>query len=73
LLGKVWKGRYGGQKQKWFAMRFLGEDAAVQIATEHPEFDRWQWMRAADLIDSIVPFKRDVYARVLADFRGILA
>ncbi|WP_313351508.1 RNA pyrophosphohydrolase [Paracoccus sp. (in: a-proteobacteria)] len=73
LLGKVWKGRYGGQKQKWFAMRFLGEDAAVQIATEHPEFDRWQWMRATDLIDSIVPFKRDVYARVLADFRGILA
>ncbi|WP_323009213.1 RNA pyrophosphohydrolase [Paracoccus sp. (in: a-proteobacteria)] len=73
LLGKVWKGRYGGQKQKWFAMRFLGEDAAVQIATEHPEFDRWRWMRAADLIDSIVPFKRDVYARVLADFRGILA
>ncbi|KRW95075.1 RNA pyrophosphohydrolase [Paracoccus sp. MKU1] len=73
LLGKVWKGRYGGQKQKWFAMRFLGEDSAVRIATEHPEFERWQWMRAVDLIDSIVPFKRDVYARVFADFRDILA
>ncbi|ABL70596.1 MULTISPECIES: RNA pyrophosphohydrolase [Paracoccus] len=73
LLGKVWKGRYGGQKQKWFAMRFLGEDSAVRIATEHPEFERWQWMRAADLIDGIVPFKRDVYARVLSDFREILA
>lgn len=73
LLGRVWKGRYGGQKQKWFAMRFLGEDSAVRIATEHPEFERWQWMRAVDLIDSIVPFKRDVYARVFADFRDILA
>lgn len=73
LLGKVWKGRYGGQKQKWFAMRFLGEDEAVRIATAHPEFERWQWMRAADLIDGIVPFKRDVYAQVLGDFREILA
>ncbi|RDD72841.1 RNA pyrophosphohydrolase [Paracoccus versutus] len=73
LLGKVWKGRYGGQKQKWFAMRFLGEDEEVRIATDHPEFERWQWMRAADLIDGIVPFKRDVYAQVLGDFREILA
>lgn len=73
LLGKVWKGRYGGQKQKWFAMRFLGPDEAVRIATEHPEFDRWQWMRAADVVESIVPFKRDVYARVLGEFRKILA
>ncbi|KGJ11472.1 RNA pyrophosphohydrolase [Paracoccus versutus] len=73
LLGKVWKGRYGGQKQKWFAMRFLGEDEVVRIATAHPEFERWQWMRAADLIDGIVPFKRDVYAQVLGDFREILA
>ena len=73
LLGKVWKGRYGGQKQKWFAMRFLGEDAAVRIATAHPEFDRWQWMRAVDVVESIVPFKRDVYARVLGEFREILA
>ncbi|CAM3095563.1 putative (di)nucleoside polyphosphate hydrolase [Paracoccus aminovorans] len=73
LLGKVWKGKYGGQKQKWFAMRFLGPDEAVRIATEHPEFDRWQWMRAADVLESIVPFKRDVYARVLGEFRDILA
>ena len=73
ILGKIWKGKYGGQKQKWFAMRFLGEDGAVDIATEHPEFDRWQWMRAADLIEGIVPFKREIYARVLADFRDHLA
>ncbi|UXU76000.1 MULTISPECIES: RNA pyrophosphohydrolase [unclassified Paracoccus (in: a-proteobacteria)] len=73
LLGKVWKGRYGGQKQKWFAMRFLGPDSAVRIQTAHPEFDRWRWMPAAELIDSIVPFKRQVYARVLADFAEFLA
>ena len=73
LLGKVWKGKYGGQKQKWFAMRFLGEDSAVRIATEHPEFSRWQWMRAEALLDGIVPFKRRVYAQVLADFCKVLA
>ena len=54
-------------------MRFLGVDSDVEIATEHPEFDRWQWMRAADLIEGIVPFKREIYARVLADFRDHLA
>lgn len=73
LLGKVWKGRFGGQKQKWFAMRFLGEDTAVRIDTEHPEFECWQWMHASDLIDAIVPFKRAVYRQVLDGFRQILA
>lgn len=73
LLGKVWKGKYGGQKQKWFAMRFLGGDEAVRIATAHPEFERWQWMRAGDVLASIVPFKRAVYTQVLGEFRDILA
>ena len=73
ILGRIWKGKYGGQKQKWFALRFLGSDSAVQIATEHPEFDRWQWMRAADLVDSIVPFKRALYVQVFDDFRDILS
>ena len=73
ILGRIWKGKYGGQKQKWFAMRFLGSDSAVQIATEHPEFDRWQWMRAADLVESIVPFKRALYVQVFQNFRDILA
>ena len=73
ILGRIWKGKYGGQKQKWFALRFLGSDSAVQIATEHPEFDRWQWMRAADLVDSIVPFKRALYVQVFNDFRDILS
>ena len=73
ILGRIWKGKYGGQKQKWFALRFLGSDSAVQIATEHPEFDRWQWMRAADLVENIVPFKRALYVQVFNDFRDILS
>lgn len=73
LLGKLWKGKYRGQKQKWFLLRFLGEDAEIDIATEHPEFDRWCWMRADDLITHIVPFKRDVYRQVFAAFGDRLA
>lgn len=72
LRGKVWKGRFGGQKQKWVLLRFLGADADIRIATEHPEFDRWQWMPAQELLANIVPFKRDVYAEVLEGFRGWL-
>lgn len=72
LLGKVWKGRFGGQQQKWLALRFLGQDAQVKIQTQHPEFDRWQWMRAADLVANIVPFKRAVYEQVFHDFRDLL-
>ena len=73
LLGKVWKGRFGGQQQKWLALRFTGQDAQVDLETEHPEFDRWQWMRPADLIARIVPFKRAVYEQVFQDFRDYLA
>lgn len=73
LLGKVWKGKYGGQQQKWLALRFLGRDDQVRIETEHPEFDRWQWMPAADLVRDIVPFKRAVYEQVFRDFAKLLA
>lgn len=73
LLGKAWKGRFCGQRQKWLLLRFTGQDSDVDIATDHPEFDKWQWMRADDLLDSIVPFKREVYAEVLSAFRDRLA
>ncbi|MDM7458218.1 MAG: RNA pyrophosphohydrolase [Paracoccus sp. (in: a-proteobacteria)] len=69
LLGRIWSGRYGGQRQKWFCMRFLGQDDQIRIDTDHPEFDRWQWMTAQDLLASIVPFKRAVYAEVVETFR----
>jgi len=68
LIGTIWKGRYAGQRQKWFAMRFLGTDADVDIATAHPEFRTWRWSTLAELADMIVPFKRDLYAAVLAEF-----
>lgn len=68
LVPKLWKGRYRGQKQKWFLMRFHGQDSQINIATEHPEFSRWQWLEAGKLVDSIVPFKRDVYSAVMAEF-----
>lgn len=72
LLGRVWKGRYGGQRQKWLCLRFLGQDDQIRIDTDHPEFDRWQWMGAEELLASIVPFKRAVYAQVLGAFRSWL-
>ena len=65
LVGKLWKGRFRGQEQKWVLMRFLGTDADVNIEMEHPEFSKWTWMPVDALIDNIVPFKREVYARVL--------
>lgn len=67
LLGKVWKGRFRGQKQLWFVMRFSGADADISIKTEHPEFATWQWMDPKALIEAIVPFKRAVYQQVFAE------
>jgi putative (di)nucleoside polyphosphate hydrolase len=72
LVPRIWKGRYRGQEQKWVLMRFLGQDADVNIATDHPEFSRWRWLPPADLPAHIVPFKRAVYDAVLAEFRAIL-
>ena len=72
LLGKVWKGRYRGQKQLWYLMRFTGDDAAINIATDHPEFSTWAWMEPDDLIAKIVPFKRAIYQSIVAQFRDRL-
>ncbi|MFD2173083.1 RNA pyrophosphohydrolase [Rhodobacter lacus] len=72
LIGQIWGGKYRGQKQKWFLFRFLGSDGDVNIATEHPEFSVWQWMEPEELVEKIVPFKRDVYTRVFADFAAHL-
>jgi putative (di)nucleoside polyphosphate hydrolase len=67
LLGKLWKGKYRGQEQMWFAMRFLGDDSDIDIATETAEFSQWQWMTPEALIETIVPFKRHVYESVFED------
>ena len=73
LLGRVWGGKYRGQKQKWFLFRFKGTDADVQIATEHPEFSSWRWILADEMVQCIVPFKRAVYDAVVRSFRAYLA
>lgn len=71
LLGRVWQGRYRGQKQKWFAMRFTGEDADIDLATAHPEFERWRWSPLAELPEMAVAFKRGIYQQVVATFRPL--
>lgn len=72
LLGKVWGGKYRGQRQKWFLFRFLGTDDQVKIASEHPEFSQWRWIGAEELVASIVPFKKAVYETVVDAFRAHL-
>ncbi|WP_281966936.1 RNA pyrophosphohydrolase [Roseovarius nanhaiticus] len=72
LAGRMWKGRYRGQEQKWFLMRFHGRDDQVVIATDHPEFSHWRWLPASELVAHIVPFKRAVYAAVLDEFKDLL-
>jgi putative (di)nucleoside polyphosphate hydrolase len=69
LAGGVWGGRYRGQRQKWFAMRFTGNDTDIDLATDHPEFDAWKWILPEQLPEVIVPFKRQLYIDILAEFR----
>ena len=69
LIGRLWKGRYRGQKQKWFRMRLTADDAVIDITAAPREFERWQWMAADDLLAAIVPFKRAVYTTVLDQLR----
>jgi putative (di)nucleoside polyphosphate hydrolase len=73
LVGKVWKGRYRGQRQKWFAFDFSGTDSDINLATKHPEFDRWHWLDMQALPDMIVPFKRDLYRRIVDEFSFLVA
>ena len=72
LIGKVWKGRYRGQKQRWFALRFLGSDADIDLDTKHPEFDAWRWVELEDVPGLVIPFKHDTYRAVVSEFRELL-
>ena len=73
LIGKSWNGRYRGQKQKWFAARFLGNDSEFDLspAGHKAEFDAWRWAPMEDLAQLVVPFKRNVYEQVTAAFRHL--
>ena len=74
IADKVWNGRYRGQTQRWFAMRFLGEDAEIRVReVVEPEFDAWRWLASDELMQLIVPFKHDLYRSVLAEFSNFVA
>jgi len=64
LLGLIWKGKYRGQKQKWFLMRFVGSDSEINIKTKHPEFLEWKWVELDKITDLVVDFKLHVYKEV---------
>ena len=72
LKGRLWKGRYRGQTQKWVLMRFRGSDADIDLETEEPEFLAWKWAEPEEVPDLIVPFKRDIYRDVIAEFLPLL-
>ncbi|MBY0355855.1 MAG: RNA pyrophosphohydrolase [Rickettsiales bacterium] len=72
LVPELWGGKYRGQKQKWYLMRFLGRDADINLQTAHPEFFEWQWANPQQLPQLIVPFKRELYQRILNEFARYL-
>ena len=72
LVGKMWKGRFRGQTQKWFLLRFLGQDTDIDITRDHREFARWRWSTPDEVLEDIVPFKRAVYTQVIDGFRDHL-
>jgi putative (di)nucleoside polyphosphate hydrolase len=75
LVGQAWNGKYRGQTQKWFAMRFVGDEREIDLANpagvHQPEFAAWRWERPGNIPDLVVPFKRAVYERVVAEFRHL--
>ncbi|MCT8972463.1 RNA pyrophosphohydrolase [Microbaculum marinisediminis] len=77
LVGKAWKGRYRGQTQKWYLLRFTGEESEIDILTpggghHKAEFNAWKWAPLEELTELVVPFKRDVYRRIVAEFADAL-
>ena len=71
LQNKLWNGRYKGQLQKWFLMRFTGKDSDINIQTKNPEFIQWRWENPELLIETIVDFKKDLYLKVFKEFKLI--
>lgn len=72
LLGKIWKGRYRGQKQKWFVMRFLGDEKEINIKTTHPEFIEWKWIELDKITEVVVGFKLNIYKKVKEKVKEII-
>ena len=72
LLGIIWKGKYKGQKQKWFLMRFLGNDTEINIKTDKPEFLEWKWIDLESITDVVVDFKLEVYKTLKREIKKII-
>ena len=68
LIAKLWGGKFRGQRQKWYCLRFMGNDSDINIATDHPEFCEWKWAEIKELPDLIVPFKRELYQAIVNEF-----
>ncbi|MDC0043643.1 RNA pyrophosphohydrolase [Candidatus Pelagibacter sp.] len=72
LIGIIWKGKYKGQKQKWFIMKFLGQDSDINLKTKHPEFFEWKWVALDKITDLVVEFKLSVYKEIKEKVKKIL-
>jgi len=71
LLGKIWQGKFRGQKQKWFVMKFTGSEDEINIKTKNPEFLEWKWISLSKLTDNVVHFKHDVYSKIKQELRSL--
>ena len=72
LVGIIWKGKFRGQKQKWFITRFLGQDSEINLNTKHPEFIEWKWLEPEKLPDVIVDFKKNLYLKLLKEIKLVI-
>ena len=72
LIGIIWKGKFRGQKQKWFITRFLGQDTEINLNTRHPEFIKWKWLEPEKLPDVIVDFKKNLYLKLLKEIKLVI-
>ena len=72
LVGKIWKGKYKGQKQKWFVVKFLGKDNEININTKYPEFIEWKWVEIEKLPELIVLFKKHIYEEILKELKKLV-
>tara|TARA_B110000438_G_scaffold281078_1_gene306903 strand:- start:972 stop:1439 length:468 start_codon:yes stop_codon:yes gene_type:complete len=72
LIGKIWKGKYSGQKQKWFIMKFLGNDKEINVKTNNPEFLEWKWTKIDEIVDLVVDFKLNIYKEIKEEVKKII-
>lgn len=72
LSCKLWNGKYCGQRQKWFLIRFMGQDNDINVKTRNPEFTSWKWVEIYELLDNIISFKYELYSKIILEFKGYI-